>query len=169
MATFNGWGDSWGESWVTNDPNAMAGSASFSISGSLQVASGQMHGSALFTFSATGDLTVPVVSHRRYKQYGKAYLKRDNEVLVFQSEDEKDRFIAAEEEAQQAINRAARRKVIASRPKPVETVNVQNVKQQAIERGMPVLNQWIDIDRLLQIHATLLELQDEEDIELLLL
>ena len=32
LTSFNGWGDSWGNSWGNDEPGAMVGSASFSIS-----------------------------------------------------------------------------------------------------------------------------------------
>jgi hypothetical protein len=50
------WATSWGNSWgsVVVDPNAMVGSASFSINGALQVSSGEMQGSASIAFAATG-------------------------------------------------------------------------------------------------------------------
>jgi len=60
MATsFKGWGTSWGNSWgpITVDPNAMQGSASFSITASLQVNAGEMQGSASFAINAIGTLT----------------------------------------------------------------------------------------------------------------
>ena len=55
MATsFRGWGDSWLNSWgeIVTDPNAMFGSASFSITASLQVNAGEMQGSASMSFDA---------------------------------------------------------------------------------------------------------------------
>lgn len=65
MATsFKGWADSWGNSWgsVVFDPNAMRGSASFSITASLQVAAGDMQGAASFAITASLQLPAPPAS-----------------------------------------------------------------------------------------------------------
>jgi hypothetical protein len=108
---------------------------------------------------------------RRFKYYGKAYLKRKNELLVFSSEAEKDAFLDAEEKAKTAINRAARRKVIATKPKP-QIVDIEAVKQDAqrfeIKADISALEVNQDYGRLLQIYAAIVEMQDEEDIEILL-
>lgn len=106
------------------------------------------------------------VDHRRYKRhkhYAKAYLKRENDVLVFNSETEKEQFLEAEEEAKKAINRAVRRKVIAARPKPV-VVDIDSIAKDA-DIGQSARQ---DLERL--IYAYIEQMQaDEDDIEALLL
>lgn len=91
---------------------------------------------------------------KRVKRYAKAYLQRDNKILVFESEEEKQAFIDAEEQAKTAINRAARRKVIATQPKPA-TVDLQAVKQEAVQ----------DYQQIIEDYFAQLE---EDDIEALL-
>jgi hypothetical protein len=57
MATsFKGWGGSWLDAWgpVNGDPNAMVGHASITFTAALQVASGEMQGSASFRIDAAG-------------------------------------------------------------------------------------------------------------------
>jgi hypothetical protein len=170
-SSFEGWAESWGSSWGSVDPNAMRGSASFSITGSLQVASGQMVGSASFSIEATGELTSPASVGRRFKYFTKAYLKREHEVLVFNSEEEKDKFLDAEEQAKKAINRAARRKVIATKPKP-EVVDIEAVSKEAsrldVKEDVLELYAQQDFDRIMLIRAYAMYVQDEEEIELLL-
>ena len=115
---------------------------------------------------------VTAVRHRRHKYYSKAYLKRENEILVFDSEAEKQAFIDAEEQAKTAINRAARRKVIATKPKPV-IVDLTTVKQEAKQYEIPGNIQALlaqhDYSRILEIHLMVMEMQEEDDLELLLL
>lgn len=62
MASFNGWGTAWAGAWgaTSFNPNAMAGSASFSFTatGTLTAGgSGFVSGSASFVITATGTLT----------------------------------------------------------------------------------------------------------------
>ena len=94
---------------------------------------------------------------RRVKKYEKAYLQRDGQILVFNSEEEKEEFLDAEEQAKQAITHAARRKVIATKPDPV-VVDLKAVDQDLIAQQQ---YQQIIEDYFLQL--------EEEDIEMLLL
>lgn len=125
-------------------------------------------GSALVGLALSG----AVVVGRRQKRYGKAYLKRDNEILVFQSEDAKEDYLKTEEQAKQAINRAQRRKVIAAQPKPVK-VDIEQVKEQAkqfeFENIQPLIVEN-NFQRIIEIHLAIQQmLEDEDEIELLLL
>jgi hypothetical protein len=109
---------------------------------------------------------------RRFKQYGKGYLKRGNEVLVFNSEKEAEDFEAAEIAAKEAISRAQKKKVRAAKPKPVETVNLERVERQVFEWQMPYnlpnLVSALDFEQIMKINLHIAMLQEEEDIELLL-
>lgn len=46
-------------------------------------------------------------------------MRVEDTLFIFESVEDKQAFVEAEEQAKQAINRAARRNVIATRPKPV--------------------------------------------------
>lgn len=109
---------------------------------------------------------------RRFKQYGKGYLKRGNEVLVFPSQEEADKYEAAEIAAKEAISRAQKKKIRAAKPKPVETVNLERVERQVYEWQMPYnlpnLVKALDFEQILKIQQHIAMLQEEEDIELLL-
>ncbi len=111
---------------------------------------------------------------RRFKHYAKAYLKREHEVLVFDSEEAKDQFLDAEIKAKEAIDKARQqRKVIVKKlPKPAQTVELKGLQQQAnqyeIQADIAQIIAQQDFERLLTIHAAILAMQDEEDIELLL-
>jgi hypothetical protein len=113
----------------------------------------------------------PVVG-RRFKQYSKGYLKRGHEVLVFPSQEEAEKYEAAEVAAKEAISRAQKKKVRAAKPKPVETVNLERVERQVFEWQMPYnlpnLVKALDFEQILKIQQHIAMLQDEEDIELLL-
>ena len=108
-----------------------------------------------------------VVSRRKHRS--KAYLKRDNEILVFNDEDEKEQFLEAEKQAKQAINRAARRKI--AKPNPV-AVDLPKLEQQArhleIENIQALMIQQ-DYQRILEIHLAIQQMLEDEDEEILLL
>ena len=107
---------------------------------------------------------------RRFKHYAKAYLRRENEVLVFDSEDEKESFLEAEKQAAQAINRAARRAVMATVPRPAK-VDLERIAQDAerlrLESITALLEQQ-DYERIMAVNQMIADMLDEEDIELLL-
>jgi hypothetical protein len=112
---------------------------------------------------------------RRFKHYAKAYLKRGNEILVFNSDDEKERFLDAETQTKEAIEKAkTTRKIVVKRgPRPVETVELKGLQKQAnsyeIEADIAKLVAQQDFERVLLIQARIREMQDEEDLEILLL
>lgn len=111
----------------------------------------------------------------RVKHYSKAYLKRGNEVLVFDSEDEKEKFLDAETKSKEAIDKARQqRKVVVKKlPKPAQTVELKSLQQKAnryeIQADIAQILAQQDFERLITIHAAILEMQDDEDMELLLL
>ena len=111
----------------------------------------------------------------------KWYIKRNKKILLFNNAQEADAFIEAEEAADQAIHEAqktSRRARKRLRDKiitvePAQTVDVDQLAQ-AVERfsipvDLPYLLAQQDFDRIMQIMAMAMEMQDEEDIELLLL
>ena len=120
-----------------------------------------------------GEEAAPV--GRRFKHYAKAYLKRGHEVLVFDSEDKKEKFLDAEIKAKEAIDKARQqRKVVVKKlPKPAQTVELKSLQQKAnryeIQADIAQILAQQDFERLLTIHAAVLEMQDDEDVELLLL
>ena len=110
---------------------------------------------------------------RRYKHYRKGYLKRGNEVLVFDSEELAEQFEAAEIEAAQAISRAKRKKARIAIPKPAEKVSIARVERQAVAYEIPANVQnmvaALDYEQIVLLNKRIADMQDEEDIELLLL
>jgi hypothetical protein len=65
---------------------------------------------------------------RRYKRYGKGYVKRGHEVLVFESQELADQYVAGEKAQAAAPNRKARRVIKAVAPKPAEVVDVSYIE-----------------------------------------
>ena len=107
---------------------------------------------------------------RRFKHYAKAYLRRENEVLVFDSEDEKESFLEAEKQAQKAINRAARRAVMATVPRPAK-VDLERIAQEAERLRLESIAQLLeqqDYERIMAVNEMIADMLDDEDIELLL-
>ena len=91
--------------------------------------------------------------------------------MVFATDREKELFLEAQEEAQKAINRAARRRVIATQPKP-EKVDLQAVEQAAKRFAMESIEPLIakqDYGRIFDISRVIRQMLEDEDIELLLL
>lgn len=112
----------------------------------------------------------PVVVGRRFKKYAKGYVRKGHKVLVFETEEQAQEYLEAEEQAKKAIKKAIGKQII--KPKPVNTVSIHKVEAQARSFGIefePVQESYIDYERLYKTWQKLIELQDEEDIELLLL
>lgn len=108
------------------------------------------------------------------------YVQRKKSIYVFDSAQDADNFVAADA-AQDAIEQAQKTSRKA-RPPPLKTANpVQPAEsvdidyigalvdryQMAIDLPRLIVNQ--DYERILEIMAQALQLQDEDDIELLLL
>lgn len=110
----------------------------------------------------------PVVVGRRFKKYAKGYVRKGHKVLVFDSEELAQEYLAAEE-AQKVIKKAKAPRI--AKPKPVETVSIPKVEAQAkafdIEFA-PIQDRQVDYERLIATYQLLMELQDEEDILLLI-
>lgn len=109
------------------------------------------------------------------------YIRRKKKIMLFNTAQEADAFIAAEEQAEQAIQEAqktSRRARKRLRDKiitvePIQTVDVDQLAQ-AVERfsipvDLPYLLAQQDFERVMQILALARDMQDEEDVELLLL
>lgn len=114
----------------------------------------------------------------------KWYVKRKNQIHLFNSAEEADAFIESEAVAEEAIKQAQktsrrarkrlREKVYeATGVTPVETVQIdwlaQLVARYAIPVNLPEIIAQQDFERVMQIRALALEMQDEEEVELLLL
>lgn len=109
------------------------------------------------------------------------YIKRNKRILLFNTAQEVDAYVEAEEAAQQAIEQAQktsrrarkrlREKIITV--EPAQSVDIdwlsQAIAHFAIPVDLPNLVALQDFDRVMQILALAQEMQDEEDIELLLL
>lgn len=117
-------------------------------------------------------------------QKAKWYVKRKNQIYLFNSAEEADAFIESEAVAEEAIKQAQktsrrarkrlREKVYEAKGVlPVETVQIdwlaQLVARYAIPVNLPEIIAQQDFERVMQIRALALELQEEEDIEFLLL
>lgn len=123
--------------------------------------------------SAASGVSVTGGGLKRYKHYRKGYLKRGNEVLVFDSEELAEQYEAAEIEANQAINRAQRRKARIAIPKPAAKLDIAQVEIQAaayaIPANVPNMVAALDYEQLVMLTQRIADMQEEEDLELLLL
>ena len=177
----NAWADSWGNSWgsVAFDPNAMRGSASFSITGSLQVAAGEMQGSASFSITAT--LTLPLQNQfsaeidltPRKQRY---YVKRKKQILIFDSAEQADAFLDAERQAEETIQKAQktsrlarkrlRTKIFKAIEQP-EIVPIDYPEFRSIQ--LPEFTTQQDLAEFVRIALIARDIQDEDDLEALLM
>ena len=175
----NAWADSWGNSWGSGDPNAMRGSASFSITGSLQVAAGEMQGSASLSITAT--LTLPLQNKfsaeidltPRKQRY---YVKRKKQILIFDSAEQADAFLDAERQAEETIQKAQktsrlarkrlRTKIFKAIEQP-EIVPIDYPEFRSIQ--LPEFTTQQDLAEFVRIALIARDIQDEEDLEALLM
>ncbi len=183
-SSFQGWADAWGNSWgsVVTNPNAMVGSASFSITASIRVAAGEMQGSASFSILATLQLVEPPRNFSQEVVLGRRwYVKRGKKIHLFNDAQDADDFIEAEEIAERAVQKAQKTSRLARKrvrdkvfkPKPVQTIETDRlaelVQRYAIPADIPQLLAQQDLARVMEIMAIAAMLQDEEDLEMLLL
>ena len=107
------------------------------------------------------------------------YIKRNKQILVFNSAQEADDYLESLEQAEKAIeaaqktSRRARQRLRNKLVKaPIQTVDI-DLLADAVSRfdlpALPSLIQQQDFERFMQIFAIAQAMQDEEDIELLLL
>jgi hypothetical protein len=156
-----------------------AGAVNYSLSGSS--GSYSLAGNnADFTFSgAETSFSQEVdLTPRRY------YVKRGKQILLFNNAQEADQYIEAQELADKAIEDAQKtsrraRKRLRDRVlsvidvAPVESLELTllsaMVSRYSIPVDLPALIQQEAWDRVMQIHALAMEMQDEDEIEMLLL
>lgn len=183
MATsFRGWADAWGNSLgsVVTDPNAMRGSASFSFLAALQVNSGEMQGSASFSITAELQLVEPprnwsaevdLLAKRKW------YVKRRKQIHVFDSAEDADAFIQADDAAEKAIQEAqktsrrarkrARARVIEAKGiAPSQTVSIDLVAHLVslyqLDFNIPELIAQQDYEMFLHVARMAQEIEEEE-------
>lgn len=109
------------------------------------------------------------------------YVRRGKQILLFNSAEEADQYIEAQELADKAIQDAQRtsrraRKRLRDRVvqvEPLQTVDIPQVAQLVnrfdISVDLPKLIEQQAWERVMQIHALAMELQDEEEVLMLLL
>lgn len=137
----------------------------------------------LLEFIAAGGVTQPIAECEISIPKRKWYVRRAKRIHVFDTPDQADAYIAAEEEAQEAVEKAKntsrlsrkriRNRIIESVVKPIQTVDVDTlgalVNRLSIPVDIPALMAQQDLERIVQIMAMAMEMQDEEDIEMLLM
>jgi hypothetical protein len=111
----------------------------------------------------------------------KWYVRRGRKLLVFETAQDADAFIEADRIADEIVakaqntSRQARRRLREKvyKPLPVQTVDTdrlaQLVSQFSIAVDFPALMVQQDWERVLQIMAIALQMQEDEDIEILLM
>lgn len=112
----------------------------------------------------------------------RVYIKRDKRILIFDTLEQADAFVEAEELAQEAIDKAqktsrrARKRVKTRFVKDVAQPEVieldllsRLVKGYAIPVDFPKLIQSQDLQTIAAINLLAMQMQDEEEIELLLM
>lgn len=113
----------------------------------------------------------------------KWYVKRKNRIHIFDDAQSADSYLEAESVAEAAIQEAQktsrrsrkrlRERVLKSYALPVETINTdwltELVNRFSIPVNLPDLVAQQDWERVMQIQALALGMQDEEEIELLLM
>ena len=109
--------------------------------------------------------------HAQPRRLGKGYIRRERELFIFPDEDAKEDYLKAQEQAKQAINRAQRRAVIATQPKPV-TIDLERIEATAKRLELDSIARLLEqqnYERIIQIHQVIQQMLEDEDIELLLL
>lgn len=112
-----------------------------------------------------------VTGLRRYKKYGKGYVKRDDKVLVFESQELADKFVSDELDEKLAQTRKQKRAIKAATPKPVDAIEIAAVEQKIQQFQLPEIQFYDEQEHyhlLAQAHYKILEMQDEEDLSVLL-
>jgi len=113
----------------------------------------------------------------------KWYVRRGKRLHIFQSGEDADAFIEAEEAAQKAVEQAQRtsrrarkrlrERVFTADALPQQTVEIDAlsglVERYGINADIPALLARQDYERFMQVVALAIEMQEEEDIEMLML
>lgn len=125
--------------------------------------------------SGTVEATNEVVLNRRF------YVRRGKQIHLFNSAQEADDYLQAEQaieaQVQAKTSRLARKrlreKLIIEVPAPIESVDVPELASMVehfhMDVNLPSLIAQQDWERVMQIHALAMQLQDDEDVEMLLL
>lgn len=123
--------------------------------------------------------TPPVVATSNYgfemsagKRY---YIKRKGKILLFDSAEQADDYLAVEQQATVVTSRGAKKRIAAKLVKvaPIETIELEPVTE-LLSRYMPDVSlpnllKMRDIEQVLKMQQQALLMQDDEDIELLLM
>ena len=115
-----------------------------------------------------------VLSPKRY------YVRRRGRLYLFNTAQEADSWIDADDAAQEAIEKAqtsSKRRRIARQvqraAKPLEVVDIDALPTLAsryqVNLDVPRLMELQNFDELMRVRALILQMQDDEDIELLLM
>jgi len=131
-----------------------------------------IEGGGTTAFTAEVEITIP----RK-----KWYVKRKKQILVFDTSQDADDYIEAEEIAEKAVQKAQKTSRLARKrvrekvfkPEPVQTIEIDALQTLAdkynIGIELPNLIAQQDYERVMQIMAMAWEMQDDEDVEMLLL
>jgi hypothetical protein len=114
------------------------------------------------------------------KKPNKFYIRRKGKILLFDTAEQADDYLEAEEEAQKAItaakSRGAKKRIAAKILKtvePVESVEIaplqELVKAYSVPVNLPQLLTQQDYQQVMDVRAMIQRIQDDEDDELLLL
>lgn len=115
-----------------------------------------------------------VLSPKRY------YVRRRGRLYLFNTAQEADSWIEADDAAKEAIKKAqtsSKRRRIARQvqraAKPLEVVDIETLPTLAsryqVNLDVPRLMELQNFDELMRVRALILQMQDDEDIELLLM
>ena len=115
-----------------------------------------------------------VLSPKRY------YVRRRGRLYLFNTAQEADAWIDADDAAKEAIEKAqtsSKRRRIARKvqraAKPLEVVDIDSLPTLAsryqVNLDVPRLMELQNFDELMRVRALILQMQDDEDIELLLM
>jgi len=115
-----------------------------------------------------------VIEPKRY------YVRRRGRLYLFNTAQEADSWIEADDAAQEAIEKAqtsSKRRRIARKvqraAKPLEVVDIESLPTLAsryqVNLDVPRLMELQNFDELMRVRALILQMQDDEDIELLLM
>ena len=123
--------------------------------------------------------TPPVVATSNYgfemsagKRY---YIKRKGKILLFNSAEQADDYLAVEQQATVVTSRGAKKRIAAKLVKvaPIETIELEPVTELLSrympEVSLPNLLKMRDIEQVIAMQQQALMMQDDEDIELLLM
>ena len=103
------------------------------------------------------------------------YIKRKGKILLFDSAEQADDYLAVEQQATVVTSRGAKKRIAAKLVKvaPIETIELEPVTELLSrympEVSLPNLLKMRDIEQVIAMQQQALMMQDDEDIELLLM